>query len=263
MLSVTDPARELADACERLSKPSNKRGDDHLAEHFSVPTWSTEFFQIIFCLSERADQLGEIINNLEIDEDYKKDALIHIRHIKKAFSRETMMHTWHQQGITYLSRENIQPIKMLSPLVRKKISYPKLDDSEIDEVLKLTDDLEKWLSKHQLNEQDFIRQAILDGIRQFRFRLERIGWLGWGYTVASLRDIIGAYLALERGIVPNKTPDSEAVLKKAYGSLRKIYEKIGILKDVSNTGEFLLKAYGAASLVMDSRVIAGLLSHAD
>ena len=53
MTTVTDPARELADICMRLTDGVSTKGDDFLAAKFQVAVWSTEFFQIIFCISKK------------------------------------------------------------------------------------------------------------------------------------------------------------------------------------------------------------------
>ncbi|WP_192178548.1 hypothetical protein [Mesorhizobium amorphae] len=263
MPSVTDPARELADVFERLSPGAKGRGDDHLASQFGVAAWSTNFYQIVFCITERSDALMEIIAGLEMDDDLKNDARRHLKDIRQAFARDSLSKSWQDVGAKHLRRENVQPIKMLSPYVRQKIFYPKLDDEEVKELLELLAKLQDWLEKQQLAEQDFVRQAILESIRNVRFRLERIGWLGWGYTVSSIREVIGAYLALESGLPDVAVaPDAEAVLKKVRAFLKTFYEKTGTMKDVVDTGDFLLKAYGAASLVYHGAGIAGLLTYA-
>ena len=88
---------------------------------------------------------------------------------------------------------HINPIKTLSYQIRQKVSYPKLDEDDRKELLAVVSELIEWLKEHQLKEQDFIRQAIVEGLEQFRFRLERFEWLGWGYTLGSLRDVVAAY----------------------------------------------------------------------
>lgn len=151
---------------------------------------------------------------------------------------------------------------MLSPLLRPKVAYPKLSPEEIEETVAEVDELIAWLSDRQLRDQDFIRQAIIDGMKQFKFRLERIGWLGWGYTVSSLRDVVGAYLALERGTASEvNSPDNGAVLKKVLGTLQHIYAKAVTAKEGYETADFLLKMYGVAALTAQSiGSVAGFLS---
>jgi hypothetical protein len=181
--------------------------------------------------------------------------------MKQAFNIDGLMNGWAAHGRVHLGAQNIQPIKMLSAMVRQKVSYPKLSNDELTELLGQIDDLTTWLEEHQTKEQDFIRQAILDGVRQFRFRLERIGWFGWGYTLESLRDVIGAYMALERGLpAQGVDPVAEAVLKKVGAFVKDFYEKTKFAKDVVDTGDFMLRAYGAVSLLAHGGSVAGLLT---
>ena len=261
MAAATDPARELAEVCDKLSVGDGHRGDQFLATQFGVKPWSQEFYQIIFCIIERADYVSNLLEILELDDDFKQDARNHTEEIKKAFSYESLGSPWNTIGIKYLNKQNIQPMKMLSAQIRQKVSYPKLDQAEIDEVILIVSELEQWLSEHQINDNDFIRQVLLDGVKQFRFRFERLNWLGWGYTIASLRDVIGAYFALEKGVVdPNINPDAGAVLMKVRTFLEQFYEKAKFSKDVYATGDFLLKMYGAASLALHGASATGVIN---
>ncbi len=135
-------------------------------------------------------------------------------------------------------------------MIRPHQSYPKLDDAERDDLLAAVDQLLHWLNEHQLAEQDFIRQALIDGLTRFRFRLARIQWIGWGYTLESLREVIGAYFALERGTpIDGSATSAQAALKLVRDLVATVYEKTKFAKDVIETGEFMLKAYGATTLV--------------
>ncbi|TPN28799.1 hypothetical protein FKO01_20590 [Mesorhizobium sp. B2-3-3] len=266
MPTLTDPARELAEICERLSEPADRiTGDAYMAKKFEVRAWSKDFYQIIFCIVERADYLLKLIDEIELDDDIRNDAKAHVEQIKLAFSKESLNNRWTKdgQGLSHLKRENIQPIKMLSQQIRQKVSFPKLDSDEIAELLGMLSELEGWLREHQLKDQDFIRQSIIDGTIQLKFRLERVGWLGWGYTIESLREVIGAYLALERGF-PDlaQAPDAEAVLKKTGAFVKKFYEKTALVKDISETADFVLRAYGATTLFLHGAGVAGLLTFA-
>ncbi|OWK20875.1 hypothetical protein AJ88_25025 [Mesorhizobium amorphae CCBAU 01583] len=131
-----------------------------MASQFGVAAWSTNFYQIVFCITERSDALMEIIAGLEMDDDLKNDARRHLKDIRQAFARDSLSKSWQDVGAKHLRRENVQPIKMLSPYVRQKIFYPKLDDEEVKELLELLAKLQDWLEKQQLAEQDFVRQAI-------------------------------------------------------------------------------------------------------
>lgn len=260
---LTDPARELAELCTALGGVSTAAGDDHLASLFEVSPWSTEFYQIMACIVERAENLIRIVNGLDIDEDFKGEAIVHISMVKAAFAKNPLIHAWNAQGqgSTLLSGSNIQPIKMLSPLVRAKVSYPKLSDVDVQVILAETAEFEDWLIEHQIAEQDFIRQALIDGLKQFRFRMTKIQWLGWGYTFGSLRDVIAAYKLLETTVDPITNPDAEAVLRKSASFFVKIFAKVGVAKETVEKADFLLRAYGAINLVQQGTSVAGLLTH--
>ena len=261
MTTLTDPARELADVCANLAPQSEERGDNYLAKHFGVPAWSREFYQILFCITDRADFLISVVADLDLDDDFKADAVSHIAGVKEAFSINGMSNAWKNFGAPRVGSQNAQPIKMLSALVRQKIAYPKLSDEELDELVAEVDTLAGWLTDHQIKEQDFIRQAILDGLSHFRFRLARLRWVGWGYTLESLRDVIGAYMALERGIQEASVdPVAKALLKKVGAFVKEFYEKTKFARDVTETGDFMLRAYGAVSLIAHGSHIAGLIS---
>lgn len=263
MALLTDPAKELVAVFEQFTSNVDKRGDEYLAEKFSVAPWSTEFFQIIFSITDRCDFVSVLIDSIEIDDDFKQEAKSHIHLLKRGFSREALSQTWttnhHDAGPRFINRGNIQPLKMLSGYLRRLAPYPSLTGEEIEELLKDVNELEGWLLEQQLVEHDFIRQAILEGLKHFRFRLERLEWLGWGYTVESLKEVIGAYYALHSTIPgDHSAPVAEGVLRKVEVLVRKVYEKASTTKDVVETGEFMLKAYGAYSIILPGG-ISGLL----
>ncbi|MEO1242343.1 MAG: hypothetical protein AAFX54_10575 [Pseudomonadota bacterium] len=262
MTEYTDPAKELAELFDLLNVPTDTTGDAFLASKFGVQPWSAGFYQIVFCIVERIDFLQSSISGLNIDDDLINDALSSLKQISKAFEREPLRLPWNHNGggINYLKKEHIQTIKMLSPEIRRTVSYPRISKDKRNEILDDIEVLITWLTEHQLKEQDFIRQALLDGLYALKFRLSHLNWLGWGYVLSSLRDVIGAYLALERGIpADNSAPDGEAVLKKMNAFLSEFYKKTNLLKDISENADFILKAYGAASIFLDSTSISGLL----
>lgn len=259
MPETTDPARELAELCDRLKTPNENKGDEWVAKVLGVEPWSRGFYEAVFSVVERADFLISLIDDLELDDDFKSQAASHVTKVKAAFNKHSLQNVWKQVGAKALSAENIQPIKMLSPLIRQKVKYPRLSDEEVEELLADVDELLGWLRGHQLNERDFVRQALIEGLERFRFRLKRVGWLGWGYTLESLREVIGAYMALERGLDPTSDPVADAALKKTSAFVKGFYDKTQAFKGLVETGDFLLRAYGAAALATTSGGLAGLL----
>ena len=263
MNKKTDPARELADLLSTLAVQTNVRGDQFLANTFGVEVWSKEFFELIFLILERCDDLSGLIQNSDIDEDLKQGSIASINSLKPAFSANTMGNAWGDSVQRYLNPGNINSIRYTSISIKNYIQYNNLNEAEIGDVLSLVSELVIWLQEHQLHEKDFIRQALLDGLGKFKFKLERLKWVGWGYTVQSLREVMGAYLALEKGHVQGSEGDIyDAMYRKVVVGLKAIFEKIGAAKDLTESVEFALKAYGFVTLCLHGGTpIAGLLTH--
>lgn len=262
MSLITDPAKELAQLCNSLTQSVDQKGDDYLAAKFNVDPWSVEFYKIIFCIIERIEEVQSISDTLEIDDDIKSNLKNNFSEIRRAFSKESLVGNWKPNGGPhFLRRENTGPIMMLSPLMRQKVTIPLLSPDEIQELLTEVQELEAWLNEHQLVEQDFIRQAIIDGLENFRFSLEHLNWVGIGYTLKSLREVIGAYLALERGLGPEADyPDSHAVLKKIGALCQSFYDKIEAVRKAKLNADFMLELYGAGSLYLDAQTVSGFLT---
>ena len=261
MPTITDPARELAEVCEALSQNVDQRGYSFLASQFKVDPWSAEFFQILFCIMDRINYVEMLVGGLNVDDDVKAELIGCLRTMRSAFSENSISGNWKAAGgPDYLKREYSRPIKTLSGQIRAVAPVPKLDVRERDELIAQLDELLTWLNSHQIAEQDFIRQALIDGLKQFRFRLEKMQWVGWGYTLAGLRDVIGAYLALERGSEEIENSTHAAILKKLGEFIKGAYAKLGDAKDLVEKGDFVLRAYGAYALIAQPSGIAGLIS---
>jgi hypothetical protein len=264
MPSKTDPARELSDLIRGLNMRPNQRFDDQLAENFGVEAWSSQFYQIVFTISARIDELMALTDELPLDDDHKVETKDNLRVIQQAFGPNGLQnHSSHALG-QYLSSTQVGPLTGLSGLVRSVRSYPRLDENEQVELLAMVDELMAWLVGHQLSEQDFIRQALLDGLYQLRFRLERIRWLGWGYTLQGLREVIAAYFALERGFSQDgSNPPAQAMLKFVGEFVQGFFEKAGFAKESIELGDFMLKAYGTVQMLLaGKKTVVGLLTYA-
>lgn len=263
MAELTDPAHEFASLCRALSKPANEKGVDWLASKFNTEPHSYEFYQILFTIVERANHLKQITLQIPEAAHIAPQIENNINHILVAFQAPHLAQSWKTHGSPYLQADNVSPILILSAVVRNHFAYPLLDEEDRADLLSQVDELLGWLEGHQLSEQDFIRQALIDGLRQFKFRVERLQWLGWGFTLQSLRDVIAAYMALERGFTDeNSMPVVAATLKKVGDALRAIYTTAGVAKDTVESADFILKAYGAASMVAHAKIggIAGLIT---
>lgn len=265
MPDITDPAEEFVLLCQNLASSSKETGAAFLSSQFDVEPWSFEFFQIIFCIVERAEQLKRLVTEIPECSHIAEHVKGSLANIAIAFQAQAMARPWTEHGFPHLGPSNTGIILGLSAHIRTKVSYPKLSPDELSEISVIASDLLNWLKDHQLNDHDFIRQAIIEGLQNFLFRLDRLQWLGWGYTLRSLRDVIGAYLALE-----NCSSDSDpttlmtAVNQKVFAAIKRIYSGIGATNEFVNRTDFMIKAYGAASMVLNvkSGGVIGLLTFA-
>ncbi|MEM7768656.1 MAG: hypothetical protein AAF253_14415, partial [Pseudomonadota bacterium] len=84
----------------------------------------------------------------------------------------------------------------------------------------------------------------------FDFRLRHVNILKAGYALEGLDGIISAYMALERGgISPGDMPDAEATRKKIESFLKEAYSKLGTIKGIVETTDWVVRMYGATALV--------------
>lgn len=246
MNQKTDMALELADLCDRLYSQVPTRGDEFLAGHFGVEKWSPEFFQIIFSITNRTAQLERLLISEKISEPVLAGAQIHLATIRSAFDRTALSHAWKEQGFARVSTAHSSPIRMLSAVISRDHSYPALSPNERAELAGIVNDLRGWLEEHQLSERDFIRECLIDGLREFLFRFERLEWLGWGYSIESLKDVIMAYFALERGLDPVSNPDAGAMLHKIGKALKKVYGFATRTKEATDTADWALSFFQVA-----------------
>ena len=107
MTQLTDPARELADLCDSLRQENDATGSGFLAARFQVPEWSAEFYQIIFSILQRIDDVATLVRSLDMDTDYKDEMAGHVEALAGAFKDGALRNTWRQgmPGPTAISRE--------------------------------------------------------------------------------------------------------------------------------------------------------------
>ena len=261
--TITDPARELVDLIRSLQIVSSRQSDGGLAELWGVKPWSSDFMLIIYTISARIDGLKLLTRKTDLDTDQKNEMCEHLENIRKAFGPSGMSNTWSHVLGSYLTPAHINPVSMLSGLVRPLQSYAKLGNDEVSELLEMINTLQVWLSDHQLHDHDFIRQSIIDGLDHLTFRLEHVGWLGWGYAIEGLKDLIHAYFVLERGVADSGENSTAAAALKNLGTfIRTTYSKMTILKDVTEVGDWMLRIYGGVMAASDGPTTAlALLTH--
>jgi hypothetical protein len=250
--------------CDRLSTQTNEQGDAYLAGRFQVPAWSPEFFQVIHTILSRTVALESIVLSSNANSLVKTGIATHLTHIREAFSKAALTSQWSQVGRLRLSPEHSSPIRTFSAALPEKYSYPKLTPDETNDLKEMVQQLLEWLREAQLSEKDFIRQNLIEGLEHFYFRLDRMEWFGWGYSVQSLRDVITAYLLLERGLDAQANPDVAAAAIKVGATLKKIFSIASSAKDAAETSDWLLTCYHQTIRAVGGPAIgyvAGLLTN--
>jgi len=263
-LASTDPARELAITMELIANSSViTHFDQRIASGAKVNAWSKEFFQILFQIVDRCDFVSSEIRKLKLDEDLRDQAVRSVEEMKSAFIRKDCLSKNTKEIAHKLSEANITILKFLSGQIRENVSYHLLTPEEKNILLDEVGELIEWLTSIQSDEADFIREALIEGLRSFKFRLERLDWFGWGYTVSSLRRVLEAYMALEGGLREGGDGQEliKAVLLKTRAFVQKVVKITEMTKSASETGAWALKVYGAVSAISDgSETISGLLN---
>lgn len=238
-------------------------GAELLARRFSVQVWSTEFILIIASIHQRIDALRVMLGETDLDGDIKIAAQNGLESIRAVFSMAGFANPWSHSVKTFLTDANLNLIRMASLYVRTNHGYYALEKEELDDVVNDCVTLIDWLKSAELTENDFIRGALIDGLEGFVFKLNRVGYFGWPDSFESLKNVIAAYMALERGMPDaNVSPPYEAAVKKTGEVLRKTFERIKLTKEVSEVGDWLLRGYvGLQAIGHVSPAIAGLLTH--
>jgi len=259
MATVTDPARELADIAERLSAGSSQRGEQFLAMHFGVQLWSTDFVKIIACILERADLVARIVAASNLDEDDREKAVAHLQGFKSGFTGNALRSAWHESGngLTAM-KDHGSAIRFLSATVRSVERYPRLTEDEVTELVMAID---TYLAEIRRGDESpaFVRQAIIDGLTVFKFQLEKIGWMGSGYTLAAFRQILSIYKMSESQLQSDGNPDAEAFLKGLLNVIVKFKGKVDAAKGWSDSAEAVFKAYQVGSSVALPLLLTGNL----
>lgn len=243
MASLTDPARELGEIAERLTLSSNLGGEKFLGEQFGVVPWSTEFVKIIACILERADMVARIVSTSDLDPDHRDKALHHLTEFKGGFTGAALRKAWNDSGHGLSAMANHgSPIQFLSQTVRPRVNYPRLSPEEIGELLEVID---RYLAEVEASDEgpDFVRQAIVDGLTQFRFQLDKIGWMGAGYSLAAFRDLVRVYDLAERHLQIADELDAGAFLKGLVDILTSFKSKVDAAKGWRDAAETLRDGY--------------------
>lgn len=264
MARISDPARDFTDLCLNLRGASpNISGADALSGSFDVEGWSTDFMLILSSIHQRIESLKVMIGSTDLDDDLKNTAFQCLEGIRGAFSIGGLSNQWSHSINSYLNDANLLPIRLTSAYVRARHGYYVLEPEELNDVTIEIRTLLDWLVTHELAENDIIRASLIDGLEAFLFKIERVGYYGWPDTFDSLKAVVMAYMVLEREAPPpNASPPYEAIVKKTGELLKGVFERVKLTKDITETGDWLLRGYVALQAIgYVPPAIAGLLTH--
>lgn len=258
MASVTDPAYELGEIAQKLCHGSSKTGEVFLAERFGVAPWSTEFVLILSCIYQRIDLVARSIQRDDVDLEFQETAQKVLTNFKGGFTSASLRNAWHNAGggLTAM-KDSEHALKMMSSTVRQRVSYPKLTGEEVAEFLDLSSAYLEAL-RDASDEPDFVRQAIVDGVIKFRFQLEHLGWMGAGYVLESLRELMFVYGWASQRSRQQHELDAGAVLKGLGALLTRIKKTVDAAESWKKSGTAVWQAYQLVSTVA---VPALLLTH--
>lgn len=255
-------AEDIATLFEGMSGANGAlAGAQYLATVFEVEQYSLEFYEIVSAILGSLRHLEQIVDEVVTRERPRATAKTHIATLRSTFDQNGLQQQWNQFGAKRTANSVTDPILSLSHSLQA-FDYTRPDDEEIEDFRADADELLKWLKEHQFEEQDFIRGCLIEGVERFLFRLDKLKWVGWGYAAESLREVVGAYLALERGVDPTTMPTANAGLKKIASKLKKPLSLISKGRGVKDDAEFMLTAYHASSQFVKPTLgyIAGLLT---
>lgn len=261
-MAFTDPAKELAETLAMLASDPDQAVSTKISGEARVESWTPAFFRILFEITNRIDLVSQKISELTMDEDLKDDALRSVGDIRRVFSDPNILSQRASQIRGRITGANATVLKMLSTMIRAKVSYPLLSEEDREEILAEVRTLRDWLSEVQSDEKDFVRQALIEGLDAFIFRLERLEWLGHGYVLDGLKRVIQAYLSVQGARYSDASGAElqDAILAKAQGSIVRVLKVFDLAKDNADRADWALRAYGAVAALADgSTTVTALL----
>jgi len=258
--ALTDPIRELMDFAEIFTGVVKGHSESQVLlasvqSQIKIP--ASVFSEVISDTHNRLDVIEEIIPQLEeVDPDLRESALGALAKIRNLIEFcPYVINVGDARKAMSLS--STAPLRALSPIVRTRIAYPRITREERQIAQAEIAQLISWLEEHELHDKDFIRQALLVGLRRTNLRLSWFGWFGWIGTLASLREVVAAYMSLESmATTPGTNPDAEIVLRKTRAMISVVFDKLKVAKDVADVG-----AYGVAAYAILTKAAMPAMTH--
>lgn len=249
MTNLTNPALELGTIATKLTQSVGTSGAKFLAAQFDVPVWSTDFMKIIACILERADLVDAIVQRSDLAQITKDTARTAIATFKSGFTGNSLTASWNTQGsgMTMMDRSG-SIIQMMDGAVKLEVRYPELTPKDAAELIALIDEYAAALNQTD-GTPPFVYHAIIDGLSMLRFRLEKLGWVGSGYTLQAFREVSAIYNTVSH-VIHETNPDAEAMLKGMLNILTVMKAKVNAAKGWTDAAKAVYLTYGAVSGVV-------------
>ncbi|MBM6577136.1 hypothetical protein KCP91_12205 [Microvirga sp. SRT01] len=262
MASITDPARELSEISGFFAIQSSLTADQIIQQSTGIEPWSTDFLKLILCIHERADVLTKVIPLSSLDDDLVVKALEDISSIKDAFTPKKLRIASNQASSTAaVLKEHGRSLQYLSATVREKINYPRYTDEEVTEFIGLVDAYLNELAASN-DVPLVVRHSLGDGMSLLRFRLQHVKWLGSGYALASLREIMEVYdrAAANDDLMSN--PDAEAFVRGFGAIVARLVAVTKSATEYKDAGGVIWSGYKLVSAVTTPYLLgSNLLGH--
>lgn len=246
MATATDPATELADIAARLEIAYSSIGFSFLADQFGVEGWSSEFYRIVTCILERADQVQSIVEASTLDDKVRIRAVQDIQGFKTAFAGNSLMGAWNTSGngLTIMSTYGVR-LSYLQQTVRPVVQYPKLTEEEVQEFIELIDAYLAELEKSD-DAYPFVRQAIRDGLTAFRFQLQYTGWMGSGYLLSAFQSVVQVANDSYQFYAGQDNCDPDAMLSMMAELVTKFKDVVGKVKPYTEAASYAYSGFTLA-----------------
>ena len=244
MATITDPATELTNLASQLSVVTSQKGGDFLANKFQVEAWSSDFQKIISCILARADAISRIVEESDLDEINKTVFDNDITAFKWAFSGPLLTKPWSNgegSGLATMKEQGTR-IGLIQGTVRPLLNYPRLNDQEIAELVELIDAYLKELASSDVGPR-FVRQAIRDGLLEFRFQLVNLNWVGSGYLLKEFRSLVEIYRQANDYLGSMDGFDPKAVLTGMWTVIQRFKSVVETVKPYTDAASYLWAGY--------------------
>jgi hypothetical protein len=199
----TDLSQELHHLCAKLIHVGNvnESTDAVLANVFNVEPWSSEFFEIVFIVTDKIELLIKILSS----EYYEKklNALSRPKYInnlnliKSMFDKNGIYSNWNSIIVNILTENTIDSVLAVSDSLNDSDKIFKLTHSEIFSLISMSDKIKSQLLKMENSKNKFFVDSIMVGLEKFLFRLDRIGYLGIVSTLESFSELLKQIIILE------------------------------------------------------------------